>query len=137
MSNYRSTASIYPQYTDSRVLRMEADFFLLTKEQAICFVRNFIEWCTALWQNDFITRWWSGDRKIGFTKLLDAIQDVENLAIGFESAVPSEQICNQRAINRFVREVERYENEMHPSDASVQACQEHFSSIFLLLHLQV
>lgn len=118
MSNYRSTASIYPQCIDSRVLRMEADFFLLTKEQTICFVHNFIEWCTALWQNDFITRWRSGDRKIGFTKLLDAIQDVGNLAIDFESAVPSEQIYNQRTVNRFIREVERYENEMHPSDAS-------------------
>lgn len=118
MNNYRSTAAIYPECIDSRRLFMQADYFLLTKEQADSFVCSFMEWCAGLWQNDFIISWHYYGRKVGFNKLLDAIREDESCVSSFVGAVASDQIHNQRAVNRFVRQIERYENEVYPSDAS-------------------
>lgn len=118
MNNYRSTAAIYPECIDSRRLFMQADYFLLTKEQADSFVCSFMEWCAGLWQNDFIISWHYYGRKVGFNKLLDAIREDESCVSSFVGAVASDQIHNQRAVDRFVRQIERYENEVYPSDAS-------------------
>ena len=118
MSNYRSTAAIYPQCIDSRRLCMEAVYFLLTKEQATGFARSFLEWCAALWQKDFIITWHADNKKMGLSRLLEAIGQDANYAVGLEGTVMCEQIPNPRAFRRFLRDVERYENTAFPSDAS-------------------
>lgn len=118
MGNYKSTTAIYPHCVDSRSLCMEANYFLLTKEQATGFARGFVEWCAALWQKDFVITWHFDNRNMTLARVLEAIGKDGNYAVGLEGTVMCEQIPNQRAFSRFLRNVERYENTVCPSDAS-------------------
>ena len=73
MGNYKSTTAIYPHCVDSRSLCMEANYFLLTKEQATGFARGFVEWCAALWQKDFVITWHFDNRNMTLARVLEAI----------------------------------------------------------------
>lgn len=119
MTQYNSSARIYPQCVDSRWLYMEVDYFQLTKEQRNALVGSFAQWCTTLWEKDFLISCYVNDRKTPFFNLTEKIQCCEDHIIIFEGAVQTDQISDHRAFNRFLKYMERYENEFCPSDASI------------------
>lgn len=118
MRKYRSTGAVYPARIDSRRLYMEASFFLLTKEQVTGFASEFVEWCDRQWKKDFITIWRIDGRQTKAEKLLKVIGNTGELLVGFEGAVQTEKIGNNFSFFQLLREIEAYENEEHPSDAS-------------------
>lgn len=119
MVQYKSAAGIYPQCVDSRWLYMEAEYFQLTKEQRNAFVGSFAKWCAALWEKEFLISCYVNDRKTPFSDLTEKIQCGEDHVIIFEGAVQTDRIRDHRTFNRFLKHMERYENEFFPSDASV------------------
>lgn len=106
MNSFRTEAYLQPHIIDKRNLRMDADFFLLTKEEVISLLHSFVKWCNAAFNDSCITSWINDNgRRTKYERIIDEISKKAHIgvAVGFEGVVRSEIIYNKRTFHAFAK----------------------------------
>lgn len=103
MSCDLTVRTIDPNYVDSRMIHLEAEFFQLTKTQSDMLLCAFVAWCSQLLSGQFITSWFWGAKKEKPEVLLKKIPGENVGVVSVEGAAAGEYIYNSKTLEQYKR----------------------------------